>query len=76
MAMSSSQYRLRECDSSTRTDHIEYICETCQIVPCSQCKESHGSVLENMDHKIVTNQDKYEYNPKQDSCVRHSDSVY
>lgn len=29
-----------------------------------------------MDHKIVTYRDKYEYNQKQDSCVRHSDSVY
>lgn len=74
--MSSSQYRLRECDSSKCTEHTEYICKTCQIFLCPQCKESHASDLENMDHKVVTYRDKYEYNPKQDSCVRHSDSVF
>lgn len=29
-----------------------------------------------MDHKIVTYREKYEYNPKQEECVRHYDSVY
>lgn len=60
--MSSSQYRLRECEFSTCTDHTEYICETCPHVRfCAQCKESHVNDLKNIDHKIVTYRDKYEF---------------
>lgn len=76
MAMSSFPYKLSRCESSTCTDHTEYICGNCQRAFCSKCKVRHLNNLETMDHKIVTNREKYEYNPKQEECVRHYDSVY
>lgn len=71
MAMASFPYKLRRCESSTCTDHTEYICGKCQRVFCSKCKVRHLNNLETMDHKIVTYREKYEYNPKQEECVRH-----
>lgn len=76
MAMSGFPFKLVRCESSTCTDHTEYICEKCQHVFCSKCKVRHLNNLETMDHKIVTYREKYEYNPKQEECVRHYDSVY
>lgn len=77
MAVSGSEYRLRECDSSTCTDHTEYICETCQHVRfCLQCKESHVNNLKTIDHKVVTYREKYRYNSKQENYVRHSSNVH
>lgn len=76
MAMSSFPYKLSRCESSTCTDHTEYICGKCQRAFCSKCKVRHLNNLETMDHKIVTYREKYEYNPKQEECVRHYDSVY
>lgn len=77
--MSSSQYRLRECEFSTCTDHTEYICETCPHVRfCAQCKESHVNDLKNIDHKIVTYRDKYEFTscepPVRFHCTEHDNN--
>lgn len=64
MAMSSFPYKLSRCESSTCTDHTEYICGKCQRAFCSKCKVRHLNNFETMDHKIVTYREKYEYNPK------------
>lgn len=53
MAMSSFPYKLNRCESSTCTDHTEYICGKCQRAFCSKCKVRHLNNLETMDHKIV-----------------------
>lgn len=76
MAMSSSPYKLRECNSSTCAEHTEYICEICPRAFCTKCKVRHLNNLETMDHKIKIYREKNEYNPKEENSSRNSDGGY
>ncbi|XP_061186272.1 uncharacterized protein LOC133194307 [Saccostrea echinata] len=54
----------------------EFYCNTCKHELCIQCKERHVIDLDTIYHDVVIYREKYEYIPKQETCVRHSGRIH
>ncbi|XP_061186770.1 uncharacterized protein LOC133194885 [Saccostrea echinata] len=74
MAIVSTQQKVRQC--SQCQENTEFYCNTCKYNLCQQCKERHVIDLDTKFHDVVIYREKYEYIPKQETCVRHPGKIY
>ncbi|XP_052692735.1 uncharacterized protein LOC128171010 isoform X3 [Crassostrea angulata] len=74
MDTASSKYSTHKC--SKCPGDTEYYCVSCPCDLCPHCKENHVKNLQTIDHDVVSHQDKINYIPTQEICVRHPSHVY
>ncbi|XP_062600403.1 E3 ubiquitin-protein ligase TRIM63-like [Saccostrea cucullata] len=70
----STQCKVRQCFLCQ--GDTEFYCNTCKNGLCLQCKDRHVIDLNTIYHDVVIYREKYEYIPKQETCVRHPDKIY
>ncbi|XP_062592783.1 uncharacterized protein LOC134254257 [Saccostrea cucullata] len=70
----STQCKVRECFKCA--GDTEFFCKTSKHDLCLHCKERHVIDLNTIYHDVVIYREKYEYVPKQETCVRHPDEMY
>ncbi|XP_061187027.1 uncharacterized protein LOC133195183 [Saccostrea echinata] len=70
----STQCKVRQCFQCQ--GDTEFFCNICKHDLCLQCKERHVINLNTIYHDVVIYREKYEYIPKQETCVRHPDKMY
>lgn len=74
MNATSTQHRVRQCSRCPGT--TDYFCETCTSDLCQQCSWNHVPYPNILYHDVGIYHDKFNYIPKQETCVRHPDKVY